>query len=105
MGRFKLTESDKELIENYKKIIKTLKLVTNKSIIFSNEIIYIILNEIGDFIETIENFNNMIHDIHSIQGLKSRHDNFISKQRVLLIHLNEMNEHPTELPKFMEKHI
>jgi len=102
VGRFKITQKDKKLIENYRTINQYLKSLVRNPIIFENDIIYAVLTEIESFISLWNNFKNIIQNVSSIDGLIERQTKFIEYQQIVINHLKEINDNPTKVPFYLQ---
>ena len=102
LGRFKITQKDKELINNYTDIQKYLSSIVKNPIVFSNGNIYIVISEIEAFLTTWDEFKEIIQNVASIEGLKERQQKFIEVQNIILNHFKEIFEYPERKPSYLQ---
>jgi hypothetical protein len=101
--KLKIVGNDIEANTVNRLIIKTLNSIIRNPIVFENEMIYIVLNQVELFTGFIDEFKDALSGIRDKEKIKERHKTYFQNQKILLQHLYEIQENPHKMPSFIVK--
>jgi hypothetical protein len=78
-------------------------LIIKNPVIYQNEIIYVLITEVADFMDFIKEFITNVKTTND--NLTQKHEFFINKQNEVISHLKQINERPYEMPEYMRKQL